>query len=88
MPSLHNCCIYFSNICCLCSYYYNWLTEPSASKKYELYEKSETVLFIVFLPQWPRFHVVRSSCFVHNRDRFVIGIRIKEKHIRARHTGI
>ena len=31
-----------------------------------------------------------SSCFVHNRvkDRFVIGLKVKEEHIRAQNVGI
>ena len=43
----------------------------------------KTVLFIAFLPQKPRFHVVFPVCFVPNRvkNRFEIGLKIKEKHI-------
>ncbi len=36
-----------------------------------------TVVYCIscLMPQWPRFHVVISSCFVHSRfkDRSVIG---------------
>jgi hypothetical protein len=44
----------------------------------------ETVQFIVLLPQFPR------ACFVHSRvkDMLVIGLKIKEKHVRARNMAI
>ena len=47
-------------------------------------------LFVLasYLLQWPRFHVAISSRFVQVKDRFVIGLKIKEKHIRAGNMGI
>ena len=46
-----------------------------------------SVLFNALLAQWPRFHVVISSCFVHNKveDRLVTGLNVKETYLCTKH---